>query len=94
MSQKIKTYKATLVRKFKDRDSLSPKILLTDVVDTKKDKLFRDHCWVNDNPRFNGLLDDKDSVEITFTAKVYSYTGSNGKNKSLKQIRNVNIVGD
>ena len=91
----IKKYTAILVvNQKRDVNTSSPKILLKNVLDLGKNKQFRDHCFVSLDRRLKTVIDSAKTTEvkIEFTAKTYSYVGSNGKNKSLKQIRNITVV--
>ena len=64
---------ATIHRNFRDVNTTTPKILLTNLMENGKE--LRDHCWVTITerlekfiPEFNG-----ETIRITFTGKIRTY---------------------
>lgn len=84
------TYTAKIGRNFRDVGTLSPKVLLRDVVNSNEEQ-FRDHCWVLKCPKLSRIIPktNKKSIVIQFDAIPKQYYS--GK-LTLTDVSNIKII--
>jgi len=82
---------AIITRNFRDVDTTSPKVLLTNILNDDG-SLFRDHCWVEITREVEGLIPRSNKGRlIRFSAKFKQYKNylTGEKKQTLKKIRTI-----
>lgn len=85
--------RATITRNFRDVNTISPKVLLTNVVNDDGSE-FRDHCWVDISNEIEGFIPKTNRYKVTveFTASVKSYQTRGPKKDTLCKMVNIKKV--
>ena len=85
-------YTATIHHNFRDAYTISPKVLLTDIVDDKGTQ-FRDHCWVSlDDLRQVIPKSNRYKTTIKFNADIIQYQTRGPEKQTLTNFTYVKRV--
>ena len=84
---------ATITRNFRDVNTLSPKVLLTNVI-FDNGETFRDHCWVPMTDKIKQFIPrtNKQKNTLQFKAKIKDYQTIGPAKQTLSKIREIVIL--